>query len=110
MNRNYAGRPEALADATAFPGGHDLSGFPPSLLVDADRDSLRASGGAFAAELHSFNVPVDYEIVAEAPHGFLNRPGSGYFATGMATISRWLARTPHPTQQTATQTTRGAVR
>jgi xylan 1,4-beta-xylosidase len=109
MNRNYAGRPEALADATAFPGGHDLRGFPPSLLVDADRDSLRASGGAFAAELDRFDVPVDYEIVAEAPHGFLNRPESGYFATGMATISGWLARTAHPTQNPATQTTRGAV-
>ena len=109
MNRNYAGREEAMADATAFPGGHDLSGFPPSLLVDADRDSLRASGGAFAAELDRFNVPVDYEIVAEAPHGFLDRPETGYFATGMATISAWLTRTAHPTQP-ATQTSRGAVR
>jgi xylan 1,4-beta-xylosidase len=109
MNHNYAGRPEAMADATAFPGGHDLSGFPPSLLVDADRDSLRASGGAFAAELDSFNVPVDYEIVAEAPHGFLNRPESGYFATGMATIGGWLARTTNPARQPATHTTRGAV-
>jgi xylan 1,4-beta-xylosidase len=109
MNRNYAGRPEAMADATAFPGGHDLTGFPPTLLVDADRDSLRASGGAFAAELARFNVPVDYEIVAEAPHGFLNRPESGYFATGMATISGWLIRTAHPTQKPATQTTTGAV-
>lgn len=109
INRNYAGSPEAMADGTAFPGGHDLSGFPPTLLVDADRDSLRASGGAFAAELDRFQVPVDYEIVAEAPHGFLNRPGSGYFATGMATISGWLTRTAHPTQQPATQTTRGAI-
>jgi acetyl esterase len=108
MNRNYAGTSEAMRDAIAFPGGHDLSGFPRTLLVDADRDSLRASGGAFAAELDRFNVPVDYEIVAEAPHGFLNRPESGYFATGMATISGWLTRTAHPTQKPATQAIRGA--
>jgi xylan 1,4-beta-xylosidase len=81
-----------MSDGTAFPGGHDLSGFPRTLLIDADRDSLRASGGAFADELRSFGVPINYEIVADARHGFLNQPQSGYFATGIATIRDWLDR------------------
>lgn len=40
-----------MADPFAFPGGHDLSGMPPTLVLDADRDSLRASGERFATEL-----------------------------------------------------------
>jgi acetyl esterase len=79
-----------MSNPYAFPGGHDLTGFPPTLLLDADRDSLRASSGAFAQELDRAGVPVDYEIVAQATHGFLNRPGTAHFNTGMRAMVRWL--------------------
>lgn len=42
MMRNYAGSERALRDPHAIPGGGDLAGMPPCVLVDADRDSLRA--------------------------------------------------------------------
>jgi len=42
LDLNYAGSRTALSEPYAFPGGHALHGFPPTLMVDADRDSLRA--------------------------------------------------------------------
>ena len=50
MSRNYVGR-AAITDPFAFPGGHDLQGHAADVVLDADRDSLRASGERFAAEL-----------------------------------------------------------
>jgi acetyl esterase len=89
MIRNYAGRVEAMADPFAFPGGHDLGGMPPTLVLDADRDSLRASGQRFAAELADRGVDVTHHIVPESTHGFLNRPGTPAFGVGNAQATRW---------------------
>ncbi|MDQ0103070.1 acetyl esterase/lipase [Paenarthrobacter nicotinovorans] len=50
--------------------------------------------GAFAQELARAGVPVDYEIVAEATHGFLNRPGTAHLNTGIGAIVRWLGSQP----------------
>lgn len=91
MNRNYAGRIEAMADPFAFPGGHDLRGMPPTLVLDADRDSLRASGERFATELADGGVDVRHDIVPESTHGFFNRPGEAAFDDGIARAIRWLA-------------------
>ncbi|WP_400997791.1 alpha/beta hydrolase [Agromyces sp. GXQ0307] len=92
MNRNYAGSPEAMEDPWAFPGGHDLSGMPPTLVLDADRDSLRASGDAFVAELAKAGVDVTNGIVPESVHGFLDRPGTPAFERGIGRAIRWLDR------------------
>jgi xylan 1,4-beta-xylosidase len=93
MNRNYAGRPEAMDDGFAFPGGHDLHGMPRTLVIDADRDSLRASGGRFAAELRDASVATTYRVVEGSMHGFLNRPADPEFDRGIGEIGRWLAAT-----------------
>ena len=87
-----AGSPEAMEDPWAFPGGHDLSGMPPTLVLDADRDSLRASGDAFVAELGKAGVDVTNEIVPESAHGFLDRPGTPAFERGIGRAIRWLDR------------------
>lgn len=92
MHRNYAGTTAALAEPFAFPGGHQLTSFPPALLLDADRDSMRASGSAFARELDAASVPVDYHVVAETSHAFLNRPEEPGFAEGIRLISAWATR------------------
>jgi acetyl esterase/lipase len=74
INRNY------LPDGDdprgyAFAGGHDLTGLPEVLIVNAELDSLRPSGEAFAAELAAASV--DVRVVRErgAMHGFLNEIG-----------------------------------
>jgi acetyl esterase len=91
MNLNYAGSRSAMADPRAFPGGHDLAGLPDTILLDSDRDSLRASGSAFAEELRAAGVAVTYEVIAGSTHGFLNRPDTPAYAAGIERMLAWLA-------------------
>jgi len=96
MNHNYAGSAEAMLDPYAFPGGHDLHGVPRALLLDADRDSLRASGESFATELAAAGTAVEHRVVAGSTHGFLNRPGSKEFDSGIrAIVTRLSSVAPH---------------
>ncbi|ASD21813.1 esterase [Cryobacterium sp. LW097] len=92
VNRIYAGTRAALADPYAFPGGHSLPDFPPALLIDADSDSMRASGEQFAKELAAARVPVEYHVLTDAAHAFLNRPKSPDFAAGIRLIVDWARR------------------
>ncbi|HLT66261.1 MAG TPA: alpha/beta hydrolase fold domain-containing protein [Microbacterium sp.] len=46
----------------------------PDLVLDADRDSLRVSGEAFARELAAAGVVMRYVVVPDTSHGFLDRP------------------------------------
>jgi acetyl esterase/lipase len=74
INRNYL--PDGIdPDGYAFAGGHDLAGLPEVLIVNAELDSLRPSGEAFAAELAMASV--DVRVVRErgAWHGYLNEVG-----------------------------------
>ncbi|WP_204249066.1 alpha/beta hydrolase [Nocardia arizonensis] len=89
LNVNYVGR-EDLLDSGAFPGGGDLTGLPPALLLDADHDTLRASGEAFAAELAAAGVPVSYTVVPNSWHGYLNRPQLNGFRFALDAMTAWL--------------------
>ncbi|WP_243075465.1 alpha/beta hydrolase [Microbacterium sp. SS28] len=75
INRNYLPDAEDDPSGYAFPGGRDLAGLPPVLMVNAELDSLRASGEAFAAELASSSVDVRVLRAREAMHGYLNEIG-----------------------------------
>jgi acetyl esterase len=86
---NYVGEESALAEPYAFPGGSDLSGFPPTLSVDATNDRLRRSGHAFHRELVTAGVSAR-ELVVEGVHGFLGAPKKKAFSQGMAAIDDWL--------------------
>lgn len=88
-NLHYAGTRTALAEAHAFPGGHPLPNFPPTLMVDADRDSMRASGGQFAQELSAAGIVVDRHVLPGTFHAFLNRPHEPGFAEGARLIVEW---------------------
>lgn len=89
LNRNYAGSIAALADRFAFPGGHDLSGFPSTLMINADRDAIRASGEQFAAELLEARVDVECHVLPGARHAFLNRPRLNDFTVAIELMAAW---------------------
>ena len=75
INRNYLRDREDDPHGYAFPGGHDLAGLPPVLMVNAELDSLRASGEAFAGELAAASVDVQVVRARGAMHGYLNEVG-----------------------------------
>jgi acetyl esterase/lipase len=77
INRNYAGGvdPAELSEPYAFPGGRDMTGLFPTLIVTADRDRLRASAEAFASELALAGVNVRLVRLRGALHGYLNEVG-----------------------------------
>ncbi|WP_345801351.1 alpha/beta hydrolase fold domain-containing protein [Microbacterium sp. AZCO] len=75
LNSNYLPDPAADEHGYAFAGGHDVVGLPPTLLVTADRDSLRPSAESFAAELALAGVDVRLVRQRGAVHGFLNMVG-----------------------------------
>ncbi len=89
-NRNHVGR--AGDGDTAFPGGTDPSGMPRTLMVDAEHDTMRASGDRFAAELRAAGVDVERRVLAAARHAFLNRPGSPDSDRALDLVSAWAAR------------------
>ncbi|MEN2736453.1 alpha/beta hydrolase fold domain-containing protein [Microbacterium sp. X-17] len=89
INRNYAGSEAAMHDA--FPGDQALAGMPPTLIIDAERDSLRASGSLFASQLRAAGTDVGYRIVRGGFHGFLNVPGTRRFAQAIDLITDRLA-------------------
>ena len=90
MNLNYVGDATLLVPGLAFPGGSDLTGLPPTLIIDADNDRLHASGQAFANELRDAGVEVREQQVRTL-HGFLGRPRSAAFRVGAREIQDWLA-------------------
>ena len=75
INRNYLRDRGDDPHGYAFPGGHDLAGLPPVLMVNAELDSLRASGEAFAGELAVASVDVRVVRARGAMHGYLNEIG-----------------------------------
>ncbi len=79
-----------MTNPHAFPGGSDVEGLPPTLVLDADRDSLRASGEAFAAELAAAHIPVEHHVIPGTIHGFLNRPNRPHFRTAIDIIVKYL--------------------
>lgn len=90
---NYVGDEQLLTPGRAFPGGTDLRGLPPTLVLDARNDRLRRSGQAFAAELRTAGVEVT-EHVVDAGHAFLDRPRTPGFTQGMNLFAEWLDSAP----------------
>ncbi|MCU1413104.1 MAG: esterase/lipase [Microbacteriaceae bacterium] len=87
---NYVGDPALMVPGYALPGGGDVHGLPPTLLLNAQNDRLSISGEAFARELTTAGVTVHDEIVPGAGHGFLNSPRKRDFTERMTMVDTWL--------------------
>ena len=88
----YAGSREAMADPHAFAGLAGLRGLPPTLIVTAELDTLRASGELFATDLAAAGVELSEHCVPGVDHGYLNDPDSDATIVTAALIADWLAR------------------
>lgn len=74
INASYLGG-AAADEVHAFPGGHDMRRMPRTLIVTAERDRLRTSGEAFAADLALGGVDIALVKERGAVHGYLNEIG-----------------------------------
>lgn len=82
---------EALAVAGELPPER-LALLPPTIIVNADADELRASGEEFADQLRVAGVSVVEAIEPDTVHGYLNRPegAAPAGAHARATIERFV--------------------
>ncbi|KAM9861926.1 alpha/beta hydrolase [Leucobacter sp. BZR 635] len=83
--------PAGVPVAGELPAGR-LAQLPPTIIVNADADELRASGEEFAEQLRSADVPVVEAIEPDTVHGYLNRPEESPAARAQAaaTIGRFV--------------------
>jgi acetyl esterase len=90
MNLNYVWEPTDLNEPYAFPGGHDLTGLPPTFILNADIDPLRASGQQYGAELAAAGA--DLLMIREdgTRHGHLNEPENPAAVRSLDRIATWL--------------------
>jgi acetyl esterase len=87
---NYVGDPANLDHPYAFAGEGALHGLPPVLIVNAQFDSLRGSGEAFAAQLAADGGTVTTECEIGAMHGYLMTPSSPFAHSTVARMRKWL--------------------
>jgi acetyl esterase len=90
MNLNYVREPADLGEPYAFPGGHDLSGLPPTFIINSDIDPLRASGQAYGAELAAAGVDVTVIREDGVRHGHLNEPDNPGAVRSLHRMADWL--------------------
>jgi xylan 1,4-beta-xylosidase len=90
MGRNYVGGSSLDRLTEAFPDVHDLDRFPPTLIVDSERDTLRASSTDFAAALRRHQVPVTHLMEPGTRHGHLNRENSTAQRRTLARMVAWV--------------------
>lgn len=88
-----AGQSEAVGELIA--GELDASRLallPPTVIVNADADELRASAEQFGEQLRVAGVPVVESVQAGTAHGYMNRPGESAQAEADArgTIARFV--------------------
>lgn len=90
VNLNHVGSEAGMADPIAFPAAAVLEGLPPTFIINAELDGLRASAEAFAGELADAGVPVRCELEPGAVHGQLNEPFLDVGQRSLARVASWL--------------------
>ncbi|MGN8553131.1 UNVERIFIED_CONTAM: alpha/beta hydrolase [Microbacterium sp. SLM126] len=90
MNLNYVGAVEMLSHPYTFPANAEVSGLTPTLLINSERDQLRASGEAFAAQLAVAGVDVTLVREKDVEHGHLNFPEVPGARRTVERMIRWI--------------------
>lgn len=90
VNLNHVGSEDAMADPIAFPAAGALAGLPPTFILNAELDGLRASAEAFATQLAGAGIGVRCELEPGATHGQLNEPFTDVGQRSLARIAGWL--------------------
>jgi acetyl esterase/lipase len=93
MALNYVGDLHLLSSGAAFPGLADLRGFPATLLIASERDSLRDSAERFDRSARAAGVPVEYYREPGAVHGHLGGTVALTFIRSVERIEQWIAAT-----------------
>jgi acetyl esterase len=88
FNRNFV--EDDPTNPYAFPGEGNPAGFPPVYVVNAQMDTLRASGERFVEQLRTAGVPVTGETEPAALHGYLNEPGDPSAMRTLDGITAWI--------------------
>ncbi len=91
LNLNWVGSEALFDDVYAFPGNGDLSGLPPTYILNSEADSLRASGEAFGVGLAAAGVAVRVEFEPGTVHGHLNQPDDPGAQRSLERMAAWLA-------------------
>ncbi|MBB5136940.1 acetyl esterase/lipase [Thermocatellispora tengchongensis] len=88
---NYLGAPISEATPYAMPGlADDLTGLPPTMIINDEYDGLRASGEHFARQLREAGVEVVLDTVPDVDHGHLARPALPQLEQTYADMARWV--------------------
>jgi acetyl esterase/lipase len=90
LNLNFAGSEAALLDGYAFPANGDVGRQPPVYILNAEADSLRASGEAYGAQLAEAGVHVRVEYEPGTVHGHLNDPDGPGALRSIERMAAWL--------------------
>ncbi|WP_165610440.1 alpha/beta fold hydrolase [Nocardia salmonicida] len=90
MARTYVGKGNADRIPEAFPGGADLTDFPPTFIVNSEWDTLRPSGERFAEELAAVGRSVEISFEPGTYHGHLNTPRRPGFSRSIGSLLEWL--------------------
>lgn len=99
-NLNYlGGNSKLLSDPRAFAGDGDVSGFPPTIIVNADHDDLRCSGETFGSQLAAAGVEVCISHEPGSQHGYLNETDLPFAERTLAAVAQWLTAAPSPAPQ-----------
>lgn len=96
MSINFVGAADLFDDPKAFAGATlDFTGYPPTFILNAQWDSLRASGERLAAQLIADGVPVEMTVEPDTIHGYLSHPHSESARRSIERITAWLSSETH---------------
>jgi acetyl esterase len=90
LTLNYTGAEAVDDDPYAFAANGDLDGFPPTLIVNSEFDTLRASGEVFGAALSAAGVETVVEMERGTVHGHLDQPLQPEGGRTLDRFVRWL--------------------